>query len=83
MHLLGSMQSSVGMLNVKKAFDFLKDQLSSIPMLAYPDTTKPYVLYTDASDLCICACLTQPCNENAEEILGLKNEKQSFTYPTD
>ena len=62
----------------QKAFDFLKGQLSSIPMLAYPDTTKPYVLYTDASDLCIGACLTQPCDENIEEIRGLKNEKPIF-----
>ena len=30
-----------------------------VPLLAYPDLNKPYVLYTDASDTCIGACLTQ------------------------
>ena len=41
------------------AFDFLKDSLTTVPLLVYPDTNKPYVLYTDASDYCIGACLTQ------------------------
>lgn len=62
----------------QNAFDYLKAQLSIIPMLAYPDTTKPYILYTDASNECIGACLTQPCEENEEEIKGLKNEKPIF-----
>ena len=62
----------------QKAFQFLKDQLSTIPMLAYPDTSKPYVLYTDASNECIGACLTQPCEENESEIRGLRNEKPIF-----
>ena len=56
----------------------MKDQLSTIPMLAYPDTSKPYVLYTDASNECIGACLTQPCEENESEIPGLRNEKPIF-----
>ena len=43
------------------SFDTLKDQLSTIPLLAYPNMNKPMTLYTDASDLCIGACLTQPC----------------------
>ena len=40
------------------AFDELKKYLSSIPLLAYPDLNKPYILYTDASDKAIGACLT-------------------------
>ena len=43
----------------QKAFDYLKDSLSVVPLLVYPDTEKPYVLYTDASDTCIGAVLTQ------------------------
>ena len=41
------------------AFEFLKESLTAVPLLAYPDTRLPYVLYTDASDTCIGACLTQ------------------------
>jgi len=43
----------------QKAFDYLKDSLTVVPLLVYPDTQKPYVLYTDASDACIGAVLTQ------------------------
>lgn len=43
----------------QKAFDFLKDSLTVVPLLAYPDIQKPYTLYTDASDTCVGACLTQ------------------------
>ena len=38
---------------------FLKESLISVPLLTYPDTSKPYILYTDASDDCIGACLCQ------------------------
>lgn len=37
----------------QEAFDFLKESLTVVPLLAYPDTNKPYILYTDASDNCI------------------------------
>ena len=30
-------------------FEFLKESLTVIPLLAYPDTNLPYKLYTDAS----------------------------------
>ena len=43
------MQDSIGTNNVKKAFEFRKDSLTVVPLLAYPDPNKPYVLYTDAS----------------------------------
>ena len=32
------------------AVDFLKESLTTVPVLAYPDTSKPHVLYTDASN---------------------------------
>ena len=41
------------------AFHFLKESLTTVPLLAYPDTSKLYILYTDASDDCIGACLCQ------------------------
>ena len=41
------------------AFDFPKGILTTVPVLAYPDTSKPYILYKDASDDCNGACLCQ------------------------
>ena len=53
----------------QKAFDFLKDSLTVVPLLAYPDTRKSYTLYTDASDTCIGACLTQRTfDEEGQEV---------------
>ena len=40
-------------------FDFLKETLTTVPVLAYLYTSKPFNLYTDASDDCIGACLCQ------------------------
>ena len=37
----------------------LKDALYSAPILKYPDTTKPYTLYTDASKYGLAGVLTQ------------------------
>lgn len=48
----------------QKAFDYLKDSLSIVPLLAYPDPNKSYTLYTDASGTCIGACLTQACESD-------------------
>ena len=46
----------------QKAFEFLKDSLTSVPLLVYPDSKKPYTILTDANDTCIGACLRQECN---------------------
>ena len=46
--------------------------MTSIPLLIHPDLNKPMVLYTDASDTCIGACLTQPCEEAEAVIRGDK-----------
>ena len=43
----------------EQAFSTLKKALVSSPVLTYPDTTKPYVLHTDASDKAVGAILTQ------------------------
>ena len=42
----------------QRSFDTLKDQRTTILLLAYPDMNKPMILYTDASDQCIGDCLT-------------------------
>ena len=60
------------------AFEFLKNSLTLIPHLVYPDVNKPYTLYTDASDTCIGACLTQPADGEEEVIPGIRNEKPIY-----
>ncbi len=63
-----------------KAFQYLKDSLSVVPLLAYPDTNKPYTLYTDASGTCIGACLTQACDSDSdlERLPNVSNEKPIY-----
>ena len=41
------------------SFQMLKDMLCSAPLLKYPDTNKPYTLYTDASKYGWAGVLTQ------------------------
>ena len=58
----------------QRAFEYLKDSLTAVPLLVYPDSNKPYVLYTDSSDTCIGACLTQECNEDEKPIYYLSHK---------
>ena len=60
----------------QRAFQFLKDSLTTIPLLAYPDTNKPYTLYTDASDTCVGAVLVQE-----EEIENEEGQIQMVERP--
>ncbi|CAG2228077.1 unnamed protein product [Mytilus edulis] len=62
----------------QRAFDFLKYSLTVTPLLAYPDLKKPYVLYTDASNDTIGACLTQPCEEEETHLSCLRKEKPIY-----
>ena len=43
------MQYSFGVSSVNYPFKMLKDTLISAPILKYPDTSKPYTIFTDAS----------------------------------
>ena len=61
------------------AFDFLKESLTVVSLLAYPDTNKPYVLYTDASNNCIGACLTQKTDNEEEKPIYFLSHKLSPT----
>ena len=51
-------------------FQILKDTLCSAPILKYPDTTKPYTLYTDVNKYGWAAVLTQRHNStvNGKEV---------------
>ena len=51
----------------QKSFEELKKMLTRIPLLAFPDPNKPYILYTDSSDTNIGACLSQKCDKNGTE----------------
>lgn len=43
----------------QKAFDFLKNELCKAPILVFPDLTKEFLLFTDASGFAIGALLAQ------------------------
>ena len=60
------------------AFDLLKELLTTAPVLTYPDPNKPYILYTDASDECIGACLTQICDNAGEKLSTIPCEKPIY-----
>ena len=45
----------------QKAFDHIKQQLTVVPLLAYTDPNKPYILYTDAYDIACGGALVQSC----------------------
>ena len=52
----------------QEAFEVLKQKLIEAPILAYPDVTKPYTLYTDASDYAIGGILTQDFDDGERVI---------------
>ena len=58
----------------QRAFDYLKESHTAVPLLCYPDPNKPYVLYTDASDTCLGACLTQDCDGDEKPIYYLSHK---------
>jgi hypothetical protein len=54
----------------QKAFENLKDCLTSPPILAYPDLDKPYILYTDASTYALGAILSQKGDDKKERVIA-------------
>jgi len=50
-----------------KAFNHLKDALTSAPILRYPDPDRPYVLFTDASKYGWGAMLSQPHTDDEDK----------------
>lgn len=68
----------------QKAFDTLKEKLTTAPILAYPDPSKPYKLYTDASLHAIGAVLTQvfPEGEKVIEYVSRQLTDGQRKWPT-
>lgn len=68
----------------QEAFDKLKQALTTAPILAHPDRSKPYILYTDASDKAIGAILCQKDEEGVERVISYLSHKLSeaqLRYP--
>ena len=62
-----------------KAFQQLKIALTSGTVMAYPDTSKPYILYTDASDYAVGAILCQEDEEGYERPIQYISQQLSPT----
>ena len=62
----------------QRSFAYLKDSLTAVPPLVYPDSNTLYVLYTDSSDTCIGACLTQECEGDDKPIYYLSHKLSRF-----
>jgi hypothetical protein len=60
------------------AFDALKNGLSRVPKLSYPDLNKPFILYTDASAFAIGALLTQQVDDSnlSDTLINTKKSKE-------
>ena len=54
--------------NCQRAFDILKEKLTSAPILAYPDYTLPFILDTDASQVGTGAVLSQKQKEGEKVV---------------
>ena len=72
----------------QEAFDLMKESLTVIPLLSYPDPNKRFILYTDASDTCVGAVLCQEYTEGEETFekpvyfISHKLNKSRINYST-
>ena len=62
----------------QKSFDYLKQSITVVLLLAYPDTNKPYTLYKDASNSCIGACLIQEIDNGETFLQNIKLKKNIY-----
>ena len=55
----------------------IKGRLTLAPILAYPDETKTFLLFTDASDLALGAILSQLDSEGREQVISYASRSLS------
>ena len=53
----------------QEAFDAIRHQLSSPPLLSFPDFSRPFIVVTDASDVGIGSVLSQIQEDGAEHVI--------------
>lgn len=58
----------------QEAFETLKERLITHPILAHPDVSRPYNLYTDASGYCIGGVLTQEFKDGEHAIQYISHQ---------
>ncbi len=69
----------------QEAFGIIKNKFATEPIRAYPDFSKPFKLYTDASDTGLGAVLAQDDEEGKERVIAYKARRLSAperNYPT-
>ena len=54
----------------QEAFDAIRQQLSSPPLLSFPDFSRPFIVDTDASDVGIGSVLSQIQEDGAEHVIA-------------
>jgi hypothetical protein len=57
-------------LQQQQAFDYFKDRLITSPILIYPDWTKEFILFTDASTFALGAVLSQKDAQDQERVVA-------------
>jgi deoxyuridine 5'-triphosphate nucleotidohydrolase len=68
--LLRNNEHFIWTVDQESAFQQLKQLLTSAPILIYPDFTKKFYLYTDASDTGLGAVLSQKDKEGREQVVA-------------
>jgi transposase InsO family protein len=68
----------------EEAFQALKQSLTNAPILRAPDSSRPYIIYTDASDFACGAVLCQQDEKDQEYVVAFESRKFTKTeqaYP--